>query len=96
MNEKDGAVFGENNVRTAWQVPAVQPVTETQREEPAAHEVLRLRILSANLRHAVASLAGCQHVGHSDPSVYHSGCQTWVGQNRLGISQLLPKPGLYG
>jgi hypothetical protein len=42
--------------------------------------VLRLRVLSADLRHAVASLAGCQHVGHSDPSVYHSGSRAWVGR----------------
>lgn len=88
VDEHNGAVFGEDNVGTAWQVPAVQPVTETHREEPSAYEVLRPRVSSANLRHAVASLAGCKHVGHSNLSVYHSGCQTWVGQNRLPIESV--------
>jgi len=87
VDENNGAVFGEDNVGTARQVPAVQPVTETQREEPAAYEALRLRVFSADLRHAVASLARCQNVGHSVPSVYHSGRRVWVGRSRSGCGR---------
>ena len=69
MDEDYGAVFRENNVGTTWQISTMEPVTEAEREESAADEALRLRVLPTNLRHAVAALSGCQHVGHFDSSV---------------------------
>ena len=66
VDEDHGTVFWQGQVRAPRQIPTMQAVAEPQGKESTPDHVLRLRVLAANPRHAVAALFCGEDVGHSE------------------------------
>lgn len=64
VDENDGLVFLQNNIRSARQFSDLNTETHTTGEKILPHNYLRLRILPFDGRHTAAPLLRCHHVSH--------------------------------
>jgi hypothetical protein len=48
VNENHSTVLRKHEVRTPGQIFTMEPVAESEKEEPATDEVFRLRVLAPN------------------------------------------------
>jgi hypothetical protein len=64
VNEHDRPVLRKDEIRTPRQVSIVKPIPITNSKESVADYALRLCVLSADPRHAVAALFGCKYITH--------------------------------
>lgn len=68
VHEKHGPEAGEDDVRPARQMTAMEPETETERMKTPAQGHLRFRVGSPNPSHDLAADLGGNDIRHMPPS----------------------------
>lgn len=64
VDENDGLVLRQYNIRISRQFSDLNPIAQTAREKILPHNHLRLCILSLDSRHIPAPLFGCLNISH--------------------------------
>ena len=64
VDENDGLVFRQNNIRLPWEFFDLNTKPQTTREKILPHNHLRLCILPLDCCHTAAPLLGGQHISH--------------------------------
>ena len=64
MHEDNLAAPWENNIRTAWQVFLVKPVTITHRMNETPNGQFGAGVTASNQTHSLASFTGAERIRH--------------------------------
>ncbi len=64
VHENHFLTAGKNDIRSAGQPFAMQPIPITVRPKPLSDKQFRFRILSFDQRHASAAFGGCEGIDH--------------------------------
>lgn len=67
VNENYGAASGKNQIRRAWQVPAVEPVPEALRMQKAPYSHFWSGVLAPDARHHPAAGFAVYNINHEQP-----------------------------
>ena len=71
MHENNGLVFGEHDIRSAWKIPCMQPVTESCGMQRTADHHFGSGVLAADPGHHPGAGLLVDDIGHGVSGFYH-------------------------